>query len=518
MSAKSQPTRSFHLSIYFAMTVPLAVLAVPLEMALPLFPGHMTFVLMLLPTVMAAIDGGFRPGLATAVAGAVGTAAATWVAQGNLNPGLLGAIEVLLPLAWGAGLITCSVAVGGKIDGHRTRAAELERQCEVHERSIYQLYKDSSCAVEAAEEQRLLRQHEAAQKTDLSMLLLNIQHFGRELSGNLRMEDVLRLIVQVSKKLLKAPQPRVFLLDAATRELVEHTPGAESGRFPANQGMLGWVLRNKQIITAADVAADHALMDLRNQDPAPFHACAPLMLGTRPLGVLAIDAVDDNLQEFDRLLYVVANFSAVAVNNGTMFQQLEDIAHHDGLTGLLNRATFQHRLSDLIKQARGDNHPLAIVMSDVDHFKQINDRYGHQAGDHVLRSVAALWKRTVPVNATAARYGGEEFVCAFPACELTQAAEHAENLRFALEHQELEFEGMPLRVTASFGVAVFPQHGQTEESVIGQADAALYAAKRRGRNRVCVAGETASESAAPPHGPTSGRAAPSTPTSVLVRE
>ncbi len=500
------------------MTLPLAVLAMPLEMALPLCPGHMTFVLMLLPTVMAAIDGGFRPGLATAVAGAVGTVAATWVAHSNLANGPLGPLEILLPLAWGAGLVSCSAAVGFKVEAHRARAAELERQCELHERSIYQLYKDSSCAVEAVEEERLLRQHEKAQKSDLSMLLLNIQHFGRELSGNLKMDEVLRLIVQVSKKLLKAPQPRVFLLDVETRELVEHTPGSEGRRFPTNQGMLGWVLRNKQIITAADVAADHALMDLRNQDPAPFHACAPLMLGTCPLGVLAIDAIDEGIQEPDRLLYIVANFSAVAVNNGTMFQRLEEIAHHDGLTGLLNRATFQQRLNELLQKARTENKPLAVVMSDVDHFKQINDRYGHQAGDHVLRSVAALWKRVVPTGAIAARYGGEEFVCVFPACELPQAAEYAEHLRFALENQELECEGTPLRVTASFGVAVCPRHGQDAETVIGQADAALYAAKRGGRNRVCAAGDAATEATRTPIAAVDHRAKSAEPAALAAKE
>jgi diguanylate cyclase (GGDEF)-like protein len=483
------------------MTIPLAVLAMPLEKALPLCPGHMTFVLMLLPTIMAAIDGGFRSGLVTGAAGAVGTAAATWIAQSNLTTGVFGPLEVLLPLAWGAGLVSCSAVVGSKVDAHRARAAELERQCELHERSIYQLYKDSSCAVEAVEEERQLRQHEKAQKNDLSMLLLNIQHFGRELSGNLKMNEILQLIVQASKKLLKAQQPRVFLLDDGTRTLVEHTPGGKGERFPINQGMLGWVLRNKQIITAVDVATDHSLMDLQSQDPAPFHACAPLLLGPRPLGVLAIDSIDETLQESDRLLYIVANFSAVAVNNGMMFQRLEDIAHHDGLTGLLNRATFQQRLNELLEQARGNNQPLAVVMSDVDHFKQINDQHGHQAGDHVLRSVAALWQRAVPSGAVIARYGGEEFVCVFPACELPQAAEYAEHLRFVLENHDLEFEGVRLRVTASFGVAAVPQHGRDAASVIGQADAALYTAKRGGRNRVCAAGEAATEPPQPPEVP-----------------
>jgi diguanylate cyclase (GGDEF)-like protein len=130
---------------------------------------------------------------------------------------------------------------------------------------------------------------------------------------------------------------------------------------------------------------------------------------------------------------------------------------------------------------------LSIVIADLDHFKQINDRYLHQGGDHVLRCVADLWRRLIPAHAVAARYGGEEFVCVYPETDLPEAAAHAEVLRHALEFGNVEFEGAPLRVTASFGVATLSAASDSAASLIRQADTALYAAKRAGRNRVCVA-------------------------------
>jgi two-component system cell cycle response regulator len=251
--------------------------------------------------------------------------------------------------------------------------------------------------------------------------------------------------------------------------------------------MMGWTIRHRQIITAEDVAKNHALADLQGQDPVKWHACAPLVFGEHVLGVLGIDAVDQRSPEFDRLLYIVANFSALAVNNGQMFQRAEETARRDGLTGLLNHATFQSRLAELLSEARKNGSSLSIVIADVDHFKQFNDRHGHQAGDFVLRSVASLLERHIPERAIAARYGGEEFVCVLPGSDMENATQQAESLRFALEQEELEFEGTSLRVTASFGVATFPQNADSPAGLIREADTAMYAAKRSGRNRVCAA-------------------------------
>lgn len=476
----------FHVPVYVYLTLPLAVLTVPLEMALPGCPGQIGFVLMLLPTVMGAFDGGFRSSTITGVAGAMGLTGAAWFAHW-MSSGRLTVLSAVLPIMWAAALVGCGVWLGRCLEIVRRRADKLQEECDQHERSIYQLYKDSSEIAAAHERERVRRQQEEAQRLDFSRLLLNIQHLGRELCGNLQMEAVLQLVTEAARKLLKAPSPRIFLLDEHTRELVEHTPDNAANRFPVNRGMLGWAVRHGQIITVEDVARNHALADLRSEDAVEWQACAPLVFGQKVLGALGVDAVEQRNQEFDRLLYIVANFCAVAVNNGRMFEQTAEMARRDGLTGLLNHATFQSKLAEMLSEAKKTGRPVSLVISDVDHFKQFNDRHGHQAGDFVLRSVADLWKRLIPEQAIAARYGGEEFVCVFPNTGLEEATQHAESLRFALENVDLEFQETALHVTASFGTAAFPIHTDSAAALIREADAALYAAKRGGRNRVCVA-------------------------------
>jgi len=480
-------TAQLHLPVYVYLTIPLAALAVPLEMAVPGCPGQIGFILMLLPTVMAAFDGGVRSTTITGIAGALGIAGAAWFAHRVTGDRNLTALQAGLPIIWGTVLVGCGTWLGRGLEIVRRRADKLQEQCDQHERSIYRLYKDSSEVAAAHEQERLRQQQEEAQRVDFSRLLLNIQHLGRELCGNLQMSAVLQLVTDTAKKLLKAPSPRIFLLDEQSGELVEHTPSCAANRLPRHRGMLGWAARHGQIITVEDVARNHALADLRSEDTVKWQACAPLVFGQKVLGVLGVDALEQHNPEFDRLLYIVANFCAVAVNNGRMFEQTAEMARRDGLTGLLNHATFQSKLAELIADASKTARPVSLVISDVDHFKQFNDRFGHQAGDFVLKAVADLLKRLIPHDALAARYGGEEFVCVFPNIGLEEAAQYAESLRFALENAALEFEGTELQVTASFGIAAFPVSGDSATVVIREADAALYAAKRGGRNRVCIA-------------------------------
>jgi diguanylate cyclase (GGDEF)-like protein len=131
--------------------------------------------------------------------------------------------------------------------------------------------------------------------------------------------------------------------------------------------------------------------------------------------------------------------------------------------------------------------PLSIVMADLDHFKSVNDRLGHPAGDEVLRSFGALLTEQVRADDISCRYGGEEFVVVMPGCAKGAAIDGAERLRRATETSGVAYCGATIRLTASLGIATFPHHGQTGDELIRAADTALYAAKAAGRNRVEVA-------------------------------
>ncbi len=165
-------------------------------------------------------------------------------------------------------------------------------------------------------------------------------------------------------------------------------------------------------------------------------------------------------------------------------RRLAEQAIRDPLTGLYNRRFMEESISRELVRATRSGYPVSLVMCDIDHFKSINDEYGHQAGDKVLSTLGALLKRNCRSSDIPCRYGGEEFLLVFPDMPGDVAAEWAEHMRETVEETRIRFRGKTLRVTASFGVAVFPTHGTNSQRVVSAADDAQYAAKAAGRNQV----------------------------------
>jgi len=171
----------------------------------------------------------------------------------------------------------------------------------------------------------------------------------------------------------------------------------------------------------------------------------------------------------------------------------------DGLTGLPNQRAVADALKRTFAQATMTKAPLALLLIDLDHFKQVNDQRGHPVGDQVLASVGATLRSVLRTGDFAGRKGGEEFAVLLPDTEIAAALEIAERVRAAIA--EITLPGSDVSVTASFGVAGFPDHASTLDRLERLADAALYVAKRQGRNRVELAEPAAAADVpAPPNG------------------
>jgi diguanylate cyclase (GGDEF)-like protein len=247
----------------------------------------------------------------------------------------------------------------------------------------------------------------------------------------------------------------------------------------AQSGEDGAPARPPRVATPASVGAVHALA-------VPMLAL-PGSSATEYLGVLSIARRTRRFShEEEELLQYLAGQAVVSVENATLHETVERQAVTDELTGLANVRAFHTILEREIERSRRFRTPLALVMLDLDHFKQINDEYGHQQGDEVLSSVADVLRDFSRDIDAPARYGGEELAIVLPQTDSEGAEQLAERIREAVERLEvprIDGDGS-LRLQASFGVASLPESAVDRGGLIAAADAALYRAKRAGRNRV----------------------------------
>lgn len=187
------------------------------------------------------------------------------------------------------------------------------------------------------------------------------------------------------------------------------------------------------------------------------------------------------------ILQVVTPYAAMQLHQLYLYRPLQDFAERDPLTGLYNRRVFDERIEAEDARFQRYGRSTALLVLDIDHFKRINDTYGHEAGDAALRALAGVIRSAIRGTDLAARLGGEEFVVFLPETTLAGALEIAERLRRRVEEMVVEWQGDPIEVRASIGVAACPECAQGPAQLLATADAALYTSKRTGRNRVTAA-------------------------------
>lgn len=265
--------------------------------------------------------------------------------------------------------------------------------------------------------------------------------------------------------------------------LAYHGPGEAGIVKPGIDAVVERALesRSVQLVKKLDAEADETLSTL-----LPFAKNVivyPLTTEGRTIGVLALEYPGTGRVE-RRVVDMASQFAthaAMALQNAWLLEQVQKQAETDALTGVANRRTFQATLEREMSRAARNGEQLTLAMFDIDHFKSLNDTYGHQVGDQVLQKVAAALVEASRDFDTPARYGGEEFAVILPSCSTRESLAVAERLRKSFG----DIEGLPVeKITASSGVATFPTHAGDMDSLIKAADEALYESKRAGRDRV----------------------------------
>jgi len=222
------------------------------------------------------------------------------------------------------------------------------------------------------------------------------------------------------------------------------------------------------------------------------HLTLPLTIEGEIIGCISLNSDQPNAFDAQDLqfLSVIGYQMAASLKHFQRFSSIKNIAIYDTLTNLYNRRYFEERLEVEAQKSFFGDTSLSLVMVDIDHFKRVNDTFGHTEGDRVLCEIASLLKTSVRKKDTVARYGGEEFILILPEAGLEESSMIAERIRRLVEGTPFEIGQAQINLTVSLGISNFPSHqARSKEELVKMADLALYDAKRRGRNRVNIFNE-----------------------------
>lgn len=319
----------------------------------------------------------------------------------------------------------------------------------------------------------------------------------------LNLESVLLQIVTLSDQLLPTTCGSSIVLWNAQEERF-HTsastvPTQETGvaarRVRQRSGASRWIVDNDRPVVVHNVTKDpFGANTLLQEYGINAYIGVPIRSEGRVVGVLyALDreARTEYLQDEMDFLSILASRAGSAIAYANLFAQVALLATQDPLTGLLNRRAFYSRADEEMNRANRFNHPLSVLIVDVDRFKTINDRFGHSAGDRALQHIAGCLRHDTRQIDLLARLGGEEFAVLLPETGLSTAAEVAGRLRLKVEESPYVLDDADVELTISIGVSSLSVALPTIDALTDAADEALYAAKHAGRNQVAAFTATA---------------------------
>lgn len=336
-------------------------------------------------------------------------------------------------------------------------------------------------------------------KEKLESWVGELERRNREINLMRQMDDLLQTCESITES--------YPVLEQFIPQILEKTRGALfnfSNSRKSLESVVTWGadIESDQIFTAADcwalrrgqthiVSKDFSGLRCRHMGSSSLdYIEVPMFEPGKVMGMLHIEyppelKCDRNAEE---LALIVAEHLSLSLSNLKLRETLHAQSVRDPLTGLFNRRYMEETLDREIHSAIRTNLPIGMVMLDIDHFKNLNDTYGHEAGDMVLVEIANIIRKNIRVSDVACRYGGEEFILILPNADMEIARQRAERMRADVESCNLVYHRQNMgSITVSFGIAGFPEHAQTAESLLKKADEALYLAKKLGRNRVEIA-------------------------------
>lgn len=393
------------------------------------------------------------------------------------------------------------------INDVRKMAERLRKEVTVR-REAENALKEANESLEKRVTERTLELSDANRELQLWIHKLEVQN--RQISLLNRMGDMLQacrsvketysVIMDTAQQLFPTDSGLVALRnEESERYEVVTTWGQKLSNTVDFEAEQCWGLRRSRL-HVVEQGEENAICDHLTEVPNGGYICAPLLVRGKKLGVIHLRCDTRPLKkghnpdffsadERKHLIHTAAEHISLAIANLKLQESLRQQSIKDPLTGLFNRRHMEASLNREVDRARRSGQPISVIMTDVDHFKSFNDTWGHLAGDELLKGLGNYLETHVRSGDIACRYGGEEFILILPGATPEQALMRAEAIRQGVEHDlvvKYHKETLP-PVTISLGIATYPLHAEDALKTVKTADAALYLAKRQGRNRSIVA-------------------------------
>jgi len=324
---------------------------------------------------------------------------------------------------------------------------------------------------------------------------------ARALTSSLELDEILHTIMNKMAAFFGPERWSLMMVDEATSELYyaiavgENAQSLKGLRVPLGEGMAGWVAATGNTLVVPDVSLDARWAAFSRNHPElniQSIACLPVRANNRTLGVIQLlNSKLDLMSEFSiSFLRILCDYAAIAIQNSRSMDRIQELSITDDCTGLFNARHLYTSLEEHVQLAGpGNRTQFSLLFVDLDRFKSINDTHGHLIGSLLLAEVGSLLKRSIGPENAAFRYGGDEFVALLPGvgkeAGMTTTIEVCQRLRDA---RFLESKGLSLNVSGSFGLATFPEDGNSVHAMLRSADKMMYDVKNSTRNNVAVAG------------------------------
>ncbi|MCK5687296.1 diguanylate cyclase [bacterium] len=318
-----------------------------------------------------------------------------------------------------------------------------------------------------------------------------LNRVGKDMTKELDYDKVLKLILEKVASVMCADKASIMIFDEDTGKLViQVAQGLEDSviketMVEKGEGVVGMVVESGRPIYVPDASNSEFLKDIKKSEiSSGTFLCVPLMVKGEIKGVVNVSKQVPNFftSRHIELYKSLVNSAAIAYENARLYK----MAITDGMTKLYIHRYFQTRLQEELARSKRYEIPVSLIMTDIDHFKNFNDTYGHQVGDEVLKAVANIIQQQMRDVDIVARYGGEEFVVICPEKSSSEVMIAAERMRRAVEEHEFMVAGEKVQITISLGLSDYPNDADTKKDLIEKADTALYRAKQTGRNRIVI--------------------------------